>query len=208
VAEPVGVTGQGRAVTLDAPGQQLSLRIPSDFRPPDPAGWAADLAGALSRERFLLIEQCVGLLDRGEPTAAALTVHLAPLPVAAGTDALEAALGLAGTLSAPVGHPRAVAVTRLPAGPAAVLEEVVAIVLPGSGTAHPVPVGISQAHLPWVYGSAVLVTTLATPMARHLPVYTAVLAEVLESMTVSPPAEEGGVRWPRPPPLHDRPGGP
>jgi hypothetical protein len=181
-------------VTLDASGQMLSLCIPPDFRPPGPAGWAADLAHALSRERFLLLEQCVGLLDRDEPTAAALTVHLAPLPAAVGTDALEAALGLAETLSAPVGHPRAVAVTRLPAGPAAVLEEVVALVLQGSGTAHPVPVGISQAHLPRIDGSAVLVTTLATPMPRHLPVYTAVLADVLESMTVSPSAGEGADR--------------
>ena len=194
MAELVGVPGQGRAVTLDASGQLLSLRIPPDFGPPGPAGWAADLADALSRERFLLLEQCVGLLDRDEPTAAALTVHLAPLPVAAGTDALEAALGLAETMSAPVGHPRAVAVTRLPAGPAAVLEEVVALVLPGPGTAHPVPVGISQAHLPWIDGSAVLVTTLATPMPRHLPVYTAVLADVLESMTLSPSADEGDDR--------------
>jgi hypothetical protein len=194
VAELVGAPGQGRDVTLDAPGQMLSLRIPPDFGPPVPAGWAADLARALSRERFLLLEQCVGLLDRDEPTAAALTVHLAPLPVTAGTDALEAALGLAGTLSAPVGHPRAVAVTSLPAGPAAVLEEVVALVPPGSGTAHPVSVGVSQAHLPWIDGSAVLVTTLATPIPRHLPVYTAVLAEVLESMTVSPSADEGDDR--------------
>ncbi|HEU4490879.1 MAG TPA: hypothetical protein VFR74_08410 [Jiangellales bacterium] len=194
MAELVGAPVQGRAVTVDTPGQMLSLRVPPDFGPPGPAGWAADLAGALSRERFLILEQCVGLLDRDEPTAAALTVHLAPLPVAVGTDALEAALGLAETLSAPAGHPRAVAVTRLPAGPAAVLEEVVALVPPGSGTAHPVPVGISQAHLPWVDGSAVLVTTLATPMPRHLPVYTAVLADILESMTVSPSADDEGDR--------------
>jgi len=194
VPELVGAPGQDRAVTLAVPGQLLHLRVPPDFGPPDPAGWAADLADALSRERFLLLEQCLGLLDRDEPTAAALTVHLAPLPGTAGTDALEAAMGVAETLSAPVGHPRAVAVTRLPAGPAAVVEEVVAFVLPGSGTAHPVPVGISQAHLPWVDGSAVLVTTLATPMPRHLPVYTAVLAEVLESMTVSPSTDAGDDR--------------
>ena len=193
MGDRVGALAQGRAATLGTPGHVLRLRIPPDFTPPH-AGWAADLAGALSRQRFLLLEQCVGLLDCDEPTAAALTVHVAPLPETTGTDALEAAIGVAENLSAPVGHPRAVAVTRLPAGPAAVLEEVVAIVLPGSGSEHPVPVGISQAHLPWVRGSAVLVTTLATPMPRHLPVYTAVLADVLQSMTVTPATDEGGDR--------------
>lgn len=191
----MGLPAQARATSLvPGSGHVLTMCVPPDFGPYDPEGWAAGLATALSAQRFLLLEQCTGLLDRGEPTAAALTVHLAPLAVTDGAGALEAALGLAQTLSFPVGHPRAVALTRLPAGPAAVLEEVVGLSLSGTGTARPVPVGISQAHLPWVDGRAVLVTTLATPMPLHLTVYTAVLAGVLESMTVSASTNEGDDR--------------